>query len=148
MNEIFLVVITTSIVGCLAGYFIARMKTTNHEISSIRLELSQFRKDIDETRIKIASECRDELRSKLNSLDSYELQRITNRLDDIGDTILSKEQLNDSLAALYRELVEISGRITDFSIEFSSELSDMHSAIDNNTSARVIGFRPERLRKQ
>ncbi len=147
MNEIFLMILTTSIVGCLAGYFIARIKTTNHEISGIRLELSQFRKDIDETRIKIASECRDELRSKLNSLDSYELHRITDRLDDIENAILSKEQLNESLAVLYRELVEISGRITDFSIECSSELSAMHSAI-NNSSARVIGFRPERLRKQ
>lgn len=165
MNDLFLMIFVPAIVGGVVGFCIAKLSKARNEFSDIKQEMAMFRRDMDGTRKEIARECRDELRAKLNSLDSYELSRIIDRLDEIYNSMPTEKQNEDLANAIFKEVERDQSLIRE-SREYGEEnyesimskLYSQHSSVidlihgmvlvlEKINSNRVIGFRPERLSK-
>ena len=116
--------------------------------------MAMFRRDMDETRKGIARECADELRTKLNSLDSYELSRIVDKLDEIYNLMPTEKQTEDLANAIFKEVDGIKSITRDAQGEINENheilvqiVDSLYHHIKELKSVRVIGFRPERLSK-
>ncbi|ECJ6122646.1 hypothetical protein KJ097_003327 [Salmonella enterica] len=154
MNDLFLMIFAPAIVGGVAGFFIAKLSKVNKEFGAIKQEMAMFRRDMDETRKGIARECADELRTKLNSLDSYELSRIVDKLDEIYNLMPTEKQTEDLANAIFKEVDGIKSITRDAQGEINENheilvqiLDSLYHHIKELKSVRVIGFRPERLSK-
>lgn len=165
MNDLFLMIFVPAVVGCVAGFCIAKLSKANKEFAIIKQEMAMFRRDMDETRKGIARECADELRTKLNSLDSYQLSRIVDKLDEIYNLMPTEKQTEDLANAIFKEIERTQSRIYEWR-EYGEEnhnsvmnrLHNQHDTIldliegmvnvmNKMSKGRVIGFRPERLSK-
>lgn len=165
MNDLFLMIFVPAVVGGVAGFCIAKLSKANKEFTYLKQEMKMFRRDMDETRKEIARECRDELRAKLNSLDSYELNRIVDRVDEIYNLMPTEKQNEDLANAIFKEVERAQSLIRE-SREYGEEnyesvmnrlykqhdsvidlIHGMVQVLEKLNSNRVIGFRPERLSK-
>lgn len=154
MNDLFLMIFAPAIVSSVAGFFIAKLSKANKEFGAIKQEMAMFRRDMDETRKGIARECAAELRTKLNSLDSYELSRIVDKLDEIYNLMPTEKQTEDLSNAIFKEVDGIKSITRDAQGEINENheilvqiLDSLYHHIKELKSVRVIGFRPERLSK-
>ncbi|ELB6959100.1 hypothetical protein RH553_003573 [Salmonella enterica] len=155
MSDLFLMIFVPTVVGGIAGFCIAKLSKVNKEFAAIKQEMAMFRRDMDETRKEISRNCADELRTKLNSLDSYELSRIVDKLDEIYNLMPTEKQTENLANAIFKEVERTQSRIYELR-EHNEEnhssmadlISDVVNILDKMSKNRVIGFRPERLIKE
>ncbi|EAO4981765.1 hypothetical protein CTX76_000761 [Salmonella enterica subsp. houtenae] len=153
MSDLFLIIFVPAVVGGVVGFCIAKFNKANKEFSAIKQEMAMFRLDMEETRKGIARECRDELRTKLNSLDSYELSCIVDKLNEIYNLMPTEKQTEDLANAIFKEVDGVKSIVResrDYSEEnheaIMNKLNVILDELKETSGSRVIGFRPGRIR--